>query len=116
MSLSKINYLYRVRVLFKPDGAIDAVETVHRNCIVENGEVVSQAGEDVKTYTSAKMADAVAKLLTEIARVGAEDDAEVEAKRQAKEAERARGAAEAKAAQDASAAEATKAAKRKKRT
>lgn len=96
MALAETSFLYRVRIVFEPDGKPSLVETVHKDAITRDGVMIS-ATERVKTYTSAKMAGAVASLLREIERVGTEDDAEAARRKATEEAERAAAEAARKA-------------------
>ena len=109
MSLAKLSYLYRVRIMFEVDGTPTLVETVHKDAVTEHGEVLSET-ERVQKYTSAKMSAAVANLLKEIERVGAEDAVEEAARKQAAAEAKAAAAAEAaRAAAEKAKAEAAKA-------
>lgn len=98
MALAKTDYLYRVRILFEPDGSLSLVETVNKEVVTEDGAVIHSKDSTVQTYPVAHLAAAVQTLLAEIKRVGAD-----EAQRVADAAKAAAEAAATKAAETPSA-------------
>ena len=112
MSLSKVNHLYRVRVLFDHERHITLVETVNRDVVLENGvPMEGPPKETARAYTKddLKLSVAIGMLVDEIERVGKDMEvaeaarlqrlADEAAQRQADEDRRAKEAAEAVAAE-----------------
>jgi len=77
MPLTKHSHIRQVVITFDENG-IDTIETHRRTIIMEDGKVLGRVKEEDahKTYTPAKMQEAVTYLLDELERVGVEDDAE----------------------------------------
>lgn len=80
MALTRTDYLYRLRILFAADGALQTVETVGRTLIAEDGVVHADKDADVRTFDVAKVSRPVIDaLLAELVRVGAEMESEAAA-------------------------------------
>lgn len=114
MALEKRESLYRLRVLWSPEGSIELVETVRKSQVVDGDTVVGQGGEATVAFVADERLKAkIDAVLADLPRAQAAEAKRLadEAERKAREAvERARAeAAQKKAEQDAAAEAAAKA-------
>lgn len=74
MALSRSSYLYRVRLLFDRDEALTLVETVHKDIVTDDDQVIHEK-ERTQVYPLETFGAVVQALLAEIATVGAAEEA-----------------------------------------
>jgi hypothetical protein len=76
MTISKNVYTFRTRVLFNPDGSIATAEIVRKAQIVEDGRVISEVEDSVRTLADpSALAPLIAKVNTKFEELYASEQA-----------------------------------------